>query len=456
MSKQHELQDNFNNEDQQLQFNGQSILSKREKIIENFLQELSSCVNFDNVETSTNGNNSNRESFDECEEQNLLYDMEKKLASVGILLSNKYGPILKQFMSQKQQQIFSNIYVRLPKGLQLNSEAAALNISVVYSKCFSNWIDSSCVSVQSPNKILLKNLLPKDCYILTFYSMACVKRIKFDECFALSIVGKSSCGKSRILEAVLQESSFSFNSEKGIGRYNGCKHRPILMYHDIDLSVLCKGTDGAIFRSLSRTEPTNVKVHSSLITLPPLWIIISSNQRVNSHTFEKNLDSVETKNKFVSNSFFSKGGCNSSNLDKYESQLTIVGSKRELLQESLVAVRMRVLELFLKAQPNLKSTPLPSGVMFTRVNLIVGVYNRIVYTMKKYNPDDFYSPVLISYVLTALCYNYNLYAKIWPDEDLEKVSIFDVASLIITYIVNVDQQNLFFKILDFVPQPPAN
>ena len=100
---------------QQLQINAHSILSKREQIIVKFLQELSSCVGNEHIETSLTGNggggsNINCESFDECQEQDFLYDMEKKLASASILLSNKYGPILKQLMSQKQQQIFSDIY----------------------------------------------------------------------------------------------------------------------------------------------------------------------------------------------------------------------------------------------------------------------------------------------------------------------------------------------------------
>ena len=466
---------------QQLQINAHSILSKREQIIENFLQELSSCVGNEHIETSLTGNggggsNINCESFDECQEQDFLYDMEKKLASASILLSNKYGPILKQLMSQKQQQIFSDIYVRIPKSLQAisSSNAENLNLSVVYNNCFSNWIDSSCISIHSPNKILLKNVLPKDMYILTFYSMACVKRTKFDECFSLAVCGKSSTGKTRMIESVLQEAAFSFNSEKGVGRYNGCKHRPILMYHDIDISSLHKGTDGAIFRSLSRTEPTNVKVHSSLITLPPLWIMISSNQRINTHTFEKittsnslssivpfsSLPSTSTSTSTAKKTTISITTIKNenasihpyfvtSNIEKYESQLEVTGAKRELLQESLNAVRMRVLEIFVKSKPNLDSTPLPSGIMFNRINLIVGLYKRVVDTMKKYSSVDFHSPVLISYVLTALCANFNYYSDAWPNQDPDKISKFEIASLIITYVSDENQKRVYFKILDF-------
>jgi hypothetical protein len=326
--------------------------------------------------------------------------MEKKLANASILLSNKYGPILKQFLSQKQQQVFSDLYLRIPRVIQGSTE---LNISVVYSKCLLNWLDSPFVSIASPNKVMQKNLLPKDLYLLTFYSMACVKRVKFDECFSLAVTGRSSTGKTRCIESVLQEAAFTFNSEKGVGRYNGCKHRPIMMYHDVDISVLYKGTDGQIFRSLSRTESTNVKVHSGLVTLPPLWLLISSNQRINSHTFVKSQSDPSADN--ILHSLFSSG------VEKFESQLLVPGTKRELLQESLTAVRMRVLELFVKAAPNLDNTPLPNGILFTRLHLMVGLYEKVVEIMKKYSPNDFHSPLLISYVLTALCSNFKLYKK---------------------------------------------
>ena len=87
--------------------------------------------------------------------------------------------------------------------------------------------------------------------------------------------------------------------------------------------------------------------------------------------------------------------------------------------------------------------------MFTRINLIVGLYQRIVETMKKYSLDDFHSPVLISYVLTALCANSNLYSSVWPQEDTEKVLKSDVVALIISYALNESQQELYFKILDY-------
>ena len=458
----------------------QSILSKKEKIVESFLRDLSSCVDFESAETSSNNSSSSNNGggttttgnegggFDECDEQTFLQDMEKKLANASILLSNKYGPILKQFMSQKQQQMFSELYVRIPRLIQTSSD---LNLSVVYNKCLLNWIDSPFVSVASPNKILLKNILPKDLYLLTFYSMACVKRVKFDECFSLSVVGRSSTGKTRFLESVLLEAAFTFNSEKGVGRYNGCKHRPIIMYHDVDISVLYKGTDGQIFRSLSRTEPTNVKVHSGLITLPPLWVLISANQRINNHTFEKNScqpsatstpssqspsmpATATSTTAHLFHSFFLSGGGGGGNnnnkvVETYESQLQVPGSKRELMQESLTAVRMRVLELFVKAAPNLESTPLPSGTLFTRLNLIVGLFDKIVQILKKYSVSDFHSPLLVSYVLTALCSNFKLYNKMWPDcYPSGKVTNHDVASLVISHVSDFRHRELYFKMLD--------
>ena len=55
-------------------FSVQSILSKREKVIESFLRDLSSCVDFESVETSSSNSSSNGgneggggHGFDECD-----------------------------------------------------------------------------------------------------------------------------------------------------------------------------------------------------------------------------------------------------------------------------------------------------------------------------------------------------------------------------------------------------
>ena len=59
-----------------------------------------------------------------------------------------------------------------------------------------------------------------------------------------------------------------------------------------------------------------------------------------------------------------------------------------------------------------KKPDLPNGVIFQRTHLAVGIFNQIVDMLKQHTPNHFYSPVLLSYVLTGLCDNYQLFKKL--------------------------------------------
>jgi hypothetical protein len=425
-----------------------SLLTKRENNIEDFIKTF--------VTDSDNQSDAD-ELLDEADEQAFLSEADNKLAEASLLLSHKYGTVLKAHLARKQQLGFTKSYSKLPK-----THFSKVNLCIVYSRCFAQWINSTEISFCTLNKSGLGALSAKDCFIAHLFSMATCRRVKGDDCYALSVVGKSSVGKTRIIEHCLQQASFTYASEPGVGRFN-VKHRPILLYRDIDITKLVKGADSSKFRTICRSEMTSVKVHSSTITLPPLWVLISANQRINSHFFPKRLPetaaaaSPAKKTRDDSSSFTQFNAFNwKSDIDanttitkvvsfpsNYPTQLILAGKKDERQDESIKAVQNRVLELFDREKPDLTTAPLPTGVIFQRSHMVVGIFDTVIDILERHHPADFFSPVLVSYLLTGLADNLALYKSSWPNPtDANKNRI---ASLILRYADNVDQQNAYLS-----------
>ena len=423
----------------EMKVKAQTLLTKRENNIESFIRDI--CPAKD------------ESLLDEADQQSFLSEAENKLADASLMLSHKYGTVLKSYVSRQQQMEFVKAYSKLPK--QVTSKD---NMCYIYSRCFTKWINSEHVNFSTLNKNGLGQLTGKECFIAHLFSMATCRRVKGDDCFALSVVGRSSVGKTRLIEHCLQQASFTYASEPGVGRFN-VQNRPILLYRDINIEQLVKGADSSKFRTICRSEMTSVKVHSATVTLPPLWVAISANQRINAHTFPKRKQAEaqvkpeEKKQKLeeYTNAFnwtaspsTSKGIFHTSQVN-YPSQLVDPSKKSDRQEESLKAVQNRVLELFVREKPDLSDTPLPSGFIFQRSHLIVGIFDTILEILSRHSPDDFYSPILISYLLTGLCDNLELYKSNWCNPGTAEAVI---VSLILRYVEDADQQNAYLVRLE--------
>ena len=424
----------------------QTLLTERECKVESFIKDF--C---NEEEPST--------LLDEAEEQAFLSEANNKLADTSLLLSHKYGTVLKAYLSRKQELEFTKSYSKLPKQILSQS-----NLAFVYSQCFAKWINSEHISFSTLHKTGLGQLTGKECFIVHLFSMATCRRVKGDDSFALSVVGRSSVGKTRIIEHCLQQASFTYASEPGVGRFN-VKNRPILLYRDIEIDKLVKGADSSKFRTICRSEMTSVKVHSATVTLPPLWVMISANQRINSHSFsvpvkrkdtatvsipdkKQKLDpspSTSFANAFnwTSSSSTSKKAATKCFFNKpahYPSQLV---NSVVRLEESLKAIQNRVLELFVREKPDLTEAPLPNGTIFQRAHLIVGIFDTVLDILDQHSPEDFFSPVLVSYVLTGLCDNLKLYEANWPSPEAADKNKAKILSLVLRYVQDMDQQNAY-------------
>ena len=477
-----------------LQLKAQTLLSKKENEVESFIREFAALTNAATASdndpttiakrtTTSTPLGSTLDLLDEADEQAFISQCSSQLADASLLLSHKYGTVFKEYLSRQQQQQFTQSYSQVPKNI-----VSKTNLCHMYAACFRRWIHSEHVSFNTANQTALGGLSPKDSFIFHLFSMATCRRIKGDDCFALSVVGRSSVGKTRMIEHVLQQASFTYASEPGCGRFN-VKDRPILLYRDIDIEKLYKGADAGKFRTICRSEMTAVKIHSSTIMLPPLWVLVSANQRINNHTFQRvsaaavaatpvgakrglmdTTGDAEKKIKLepdvaaavqpsmtpsTSNAF---NWATTPRLAhsafyrptpyrpcQYPSQLVDLSKKINRQEESIKAVQNRVLELFVKDKPDLTQAPLPNGVIFQRTHLVVGIFDQIVDLLQQHLPAHFYSPVLLSYVLTGLCDNFQLFKKNWANRHDTKDVKEKLKSLISVYVPDVKQQHVYLS-----------
>lgn len=174
--------------------------------------------------------------------------------------------------------------------------------------------------------------------------------------------------------------------DEGVGRFViGSKN--LLLLHDCDLRILYSGGDAPKFKAIARTETVTAKVHSTTIMIPPLFIMVTSNQKLLKHVFQ---------------------GKNASSLKEiYDSDVEVPGNKRQH-EENITATKMRYLELFVRSPPPLDINQLPKSGTFTREHFIMGVYRRVEEILHKYNPSDYHSPFLYLYACSGLAKNCTL------------------------------------------------
>ena len=144
-------------------------------------------------------------------------------------------------------------------------------------------------------------------------------------------------------------------------------------------------------KTIARTEPTVTKIHSSTYTLEPLFVFYSSNERLMTHKFRESLPNQPFQWRLY------HGQVN---------EQANFGRKKTATEDNLSAIQNRFIEAFVHKAPKLDVKDLPQSGGFQRIHGILGMYPRILAIMEKYEPNDFFSPVLRQYILHGLCSKY--------------------------------------------------
>ena len=364
-----------------------AILTRKDKSIDLYLHRV-----LEEVRLELEGERDCEEEHTEEYQKNFEERATARLNAESIMLGNKLGSVLKTYLESyyMSRQVSSLGRVSLPRK-DLRS------FSLDYGECFRGWVLSPHVTYEATNTVVLGNLSPLDCFVLHVWSFLVCYRTRGDNMFALSICGKSSVGKSVIFENIFFENGMNFNGEAGVGRYDA-KARSIIVYHDIDIRLLARGSrDADKFKTIARAEQTSAKVHSTVKPVPPLFVVITSNMRIHSHP-------ARTR------------GCKAFLSEKCPSELT-TGSGKSLTSnsENIEAVKNRVLEAYCSARPRIDPQHFPTSGCFRRKNFILGVYGFVLDTAERYRRSDFYSPAFLAYVLTGLAENAAFYCSVMED-----------------------------------------
>ena len=356
-----------------------SLLTKKDKKIEEFLVRT---VKYACSEEAEGG--SGPSSSTSCSSKRILELAQERLNQQSILLAHKFNPILKEHIAQKMQSEVAAGYSRIVLPVE-----SVHSMALLYQEAVNGWLDSDRVSFETSNSALAGRLEMKDCFILHYFSFLCCYRCESDNLFALAVTGCSTSGKTVLFENPTLQNAHSFVGEVGVGRYSvGAKS--LLLYSDIGLERLLRGTDGEKFKTLARTERTACKIHSHTEELPPVFVFLTSNQNVHRHTLPEESGTA---------SFFKRSRTFPSTLDGLVRSCRSAERAR-MLEPLVAAVKNRVLEAFV-SQPPL-GLVLPTSGKFQRIHAILGLYSRVCNLLLEYEADSFYSLALPSYVLTGL------------------------------------------------------
>jgi hypothetical protein len=151
-------------------------------------------------------------------------------------------------------------------------------LSSIYGVMFGKFIDNDrYVSFATGSPRMLGNIAPVDMWFLTFFVFVTCRRVRGDKLLQLGCVGKSSCGKSTILEAVIRKTAHELLSstsqsggDAGVGRFEVGKKNMIFL-HDIAIGKFF-GVDFDKLKAISRAESTAVKIYGNVTNLPPLHL----------------------------------------------------------------------------------------------------------------------------------------------------------------------------------------
>lgn len=304
-----------------------------------------------------------------------------RVSEKSAILWHRLNPYIQILLQKKMHNCIHDQMVLI------DSAQESLDILVnKYKKCFNAWIDYGKISFNTSGIKDLGDLSMKDYFILQFYILGTNTRVRGDGLLQLGVVGKSSVGKSTLFEAPLAEISHYFVETKGTGRFK-TESKTILFFHDIDVKILVKSKDTDLIKTLCRSEPTSVKVHSGIISIPPIHLLYTSNTKLFNHKIEG--ASLFTRN-VVS--------------DIVVDSATI---------EHVNSIRHRFLECYCAEQPNLNLDWFPENGTFSKTHMVLGLFERILNILDSYGPTAFVSKAHTHYILAALAKHANAYEQVF-------------------------------------------
>ena len=143
-------------------------------------------------------------------------------------------------------------------------------------------------------------------------------------------------------------------------------------------------------KAIARAEPVSTKTFGNVQTVPAVFMFVTSNRKLMNHVFEK----PEKQGKIFNR--------------VYKSDLK---QSRSVHVNDINAVQNRFIEAFVRSRPTLPENCLPNNENFSRLHVILGLYNVVVEILLKYTVEDFKAPYMYLYNISGLCKNLELLNK---------------------------------------------
>jgi len=302
------------------------------------------------------------------------------ITGTSSVLWHRLNPFVQILLQKKVDDLLSSYMVTIEQVQEPD-----IILANKYKVCFDTWIDSPYVTFNTHNVDALGKLSMKDYFIFQFFILATNKRVRGDNCLQLGIVGKSSVGKSTLFESPISEISHYYVGHSGTGRFR-TEGKAILFLHDIDVRSLVVSKDRDLIKTLSRSEATGTKVHSSTNVINPIHVFYTSNTKIFNHKITK--------------------------MSSFGPLSDLPTSKK--LQCHVTAIRWRFLECFCYERPIISLDWLPNCGMFQKQHMIMGLFDRIVQTLMDLNGSDcFFNRTQIHYLLAGLAKNAKHYEEMF-------------------------------------------
>jgi len=171
------------------------ILTKKDKETDSFLSFVAQEMSNQEREEESNFDSQEHDSvFDGCSEESrqLLVDLaDQKLQGMSLVLAQRLGPILKEFIVKDQERKIASSYCRI-RVPRLPTRIMSEN----YATCFRQWVESPFVSYKTGNPSDLGGIDAKHVFVLHLWSMMTCFRTRADDMFALCVSGLTSTGTS--------------------------------------------------------------------------------------------------------------------------------------------------------------------------------------------------------------------------------------------------------------------
>lgn len=150
-------------------------------------------------------------------------------------------------------------------------------------------LDPDTVSYNYDNKSALGDLPPKLYVICLFLASISARRSQNDGLIMAVLAGRSSRGKSRILDPFTDTCKLVATDSKGVGRYQLDESHLSIYWHDVTYAKLTTNSEINIVKNALRGEPAATKVRNKTVSLPPSYGYLSSNENLWQHIHKSSM-----------------------------------------------------------------------------------------------------------------------------------------------------------------------